>query len=163
MIASSVVPSFALPPHYGALAKRADTLQKGVIPLRRRPIKAGKKRLMKRVGQNIGVALADGNQEFVAQVTIGTPWTNLQTFDLPIDTASSDTWIASNNFTCEDYIDDCDPHALYTPTSSFVPLNASLNNQYGDGEITGEFGTDTVTIGGVCYHLVLTTYCRTHF
>jgi hypothetical protein len=131
----------------GAVAERVDSLEKGIVPLRRKSASIPKRHLGKRLGQNVGLNLADGNQEFVAQVTIGTPWTSLQTFELPIDTASSDTWIAGIDFTCEDYMDNCTPGPQFSPSASFVPLNASLIDSYGIGSVTGDFGTDTVTIG----------------
>lgn len=82
-------------------------------------------------------------------MTFGASSTTLQTFELPIDTASSDTWVVGNNFVCEDYVNDCDPGPLYTPSATFVPFNASLSDAYGDGWVLGRFGTDTVTIAGI--------------
>jgi len=137
-----------LPVCCGAVVEERQPAAKGVIPLRRRPVRAIKRSLDRRQDRIVDLGLADGGQEFIAQVAIGTPWTTLQVFDLPVDTGSSDTWVASNNFTCENSSDDCDVGIAFAPTSSFVPLNASLENRYGDGVVMGEFGIDTITIGG---------------
>jgi len=111
------------------------------------------RRFGKREDWAVNLTQADGNQEFVALVTFGTSSTTLQTFELPIDTASSDTWVARNDFVCEYYVNYCDPGPLYTPSASFVPLNASLSDEYGDGRILGQFGTETVMIAGISHKL----------
>jgi Eukaryotic aspartyl protease len=117
------------------------------IPLIRRPTKPKRRRFTKR-SNNAYLMLEDGNEEYVAVMAIGTPETGIQTFDLPVDTASSDTWIAGHDFTCMDAPPNCQPGPLFTPSSSFTPLNASLSDMYGTGQILGEFGTDTIALGG---------------
>jgi Eukaryotic aspartyl protease len=131
------------------LLKRNDNEQQGLLPLQRQAVKPSSRRFSKRAGRKVNLIQADGNQEFVAQVTFGISSTTLQTFQLPVDTASSDTWVAGDNFVCEEYENYCDLGPLYTPSASFVPLNATLSDQYGDGRILGQFGTDTVTIAGI--------------
>lgn len=146
---TSFVSSLSVPRAQDAtLIKQNDNTQQGLLPLRRRAIKPSKRHVGKREGWVINLTQADGNQEFVAQVAFGTSSATIQTFELPIDTASSDTWIAGNNFVCDDYVNYCDPGPLYTPTASFVPFNVSLSDEYGDGWILGQFGTDTVNIAG---------------
>jgi len=145
---TSFVSSLSVSRVQNATLVKNDNAQQGLLPLRRRAIKPSKRRFGKREDLTVNLTQANGNQEFVAQVAFGTSSTTLQTFELPIDTASSDTWVVGNNFLCEDFVEYCDPGPRYRPSASFVPLNASLIDEYGDGWILGQFGTETLTIAG---------------
>lgn len=100
---------------------------------------------------------------FLAPITIGT-----QTFNVVVDTGSSDTWVARSDFTCVDVADGApqpqsqcafggtydvskEPKASNAAGSRFKKLaNVNFNVTYGDGEyLTGVFGDIDVTLAGI--------------
>ena len=92
-------------------------------------------------------------EEYATPITIGT-----QTFEVIVDTGSSDTWVVETGFECIDLDTSkktteaaCDFGPYYTTDSTFVKTaNENFNIEYGDGEyLTGIIGTETVTLAGI--------------
>ena len=125
-----------------------------VISLQRRRVVPRKRQFARRNEDDL--TLSDGNQEYLAQLTIGSPLKPQQTFYLPVDTGSSDTWVAGVGFLCENG-HGCQPSSLFKPGASFTRLDATLRNEYGDGSILGTLGTDTLTLAGKKSNVVVFT------
>ncbi|KAM3075583.1 hypothetical protein ACMFMG_007720 [Clarireedia jacksonii] len=98
------------------------------------------------------ISLFEG-EEFSTNITFGS-----QTFEVIVDTGSSDTWLAETGFDCVDIEtsaplneSDCHFGPTYTPGSEFVQIpNENFNITYGDGEfLTGVLGYDEVTLAGI--------------
>ena len=92
-------------------------------------------------------------QEFITSMDFGT-----ETFELLVDTGSSDTWLAETGFQCLDqYSDAAEPEyycmfgSTYNTSDTFRAIsNENFNITYGDGEfLTGIFGLEKVTLGGI--------------
>jgi hypothetical protein len=85
------------------------------------------------------------DRSFVAGVVIGD-----QTFDLILDTGSSNTWVAGTGYSC-----DAPWHCYFGPTfdidASFTPIEGQhLNTSYADTSYgSGPIGYADVTIAGV--------------
>ncbi|KAI0027944.1 aspartic peptidase domain-containing protein, partial [Vararia minispora EC-137] len=79
---------------------------------------------------------------YIAPINVGTP---AQTFDVVLDTGSSDLWLATNG---------CSGCASGTPlfntgsSSSFTSANRPATFQYGSGGAQGTLGQDTVSFAG---------------
>lgn len=91
------------------------------------------------------VQLTDFNVDFqyYGEVQVGTP---PQTFEVILDTGSSDLWLAGS-----DCITGCDTvKQTFDPksSSSFVDSGFPIDIQYGSGEVSGDIGNDTVTFAG---------------
>jgi aspergillopepsin I len=92
-------------------------------------------------------------EEYATPITIGT-----QTFEVIVDTGSSDTWAVEAGFECID-LDTGDKTtesaydfgSTYTVDSTFVTTaDENFDIEYGDGEyLTGIIGTETVTLAGI--------------
>ncbi|KAG8528359.1 uncharacterized protein KY384_007277 [Bacidia gigantensis] len=90
---------------------------------------------------------------FATEVDIGGT-----TYELVVDTGSSDTWLPKSNYQCSrpgtgDILpqSSCQLASTYTQSSTFYALN-NLNffTQYTDGEtLRGTFGVDQVTVAGI--------------
>jgi hypothetical protein len=89
-------------------------------------------------------------EEFAAEVTFGT-----ETFELIVDTGSSDTWVVETGFVCTDLSTGkttteayCDFGPCYTKSSTFVAISGDdFSIEHGDGEyLTGIMGTEEVTV-----------------
>ncbi|PWN19978.1 acid protease [Microstroma glucosiphilum] len=80
---------------------------------------------------------------YVAEVPVGTP---AQTFDLVLDTGSSDMWIASS--ACTQTV--CQQVTLYNAadSSTNVASQTPFSIQYGSGSVTGTLFADTMSLGG---------------
>lgn len=92
-------------------------------------------------------------EEYATPITIGT-----QTFEVIVDTGSSDTWVVESGFECIDFEtgkktteSECEFGPTYSTDSTFVETaDENFNIEYGDGEsLTGIIGTETVTLGGI--------------
>ena len=92
-------------------------------------------------------------EEFATPITIGT-----QTFEVIVDTGSSDTWVVEAGFECIDFEtgkktteSECAFGPTYSTDSTFVQTaDENFNIEYGDGEsLTGIIGTETVTLAGI--------------
>lgn len=109
--------------------------------------------------QNIGIAptsenlIGIGGRIYIANVTLGG-----QRLALVLDSGSSDTWIATTNFQCQDYngnnvaLSQCAFGTLYNRAASttWKPINYPFTVNYQGGEyLNGDMGTDVFGIGGV--------------
>jgi hypothetical protein len=133
-----------------------------VLPLTRRPAKGAsairRSGLLKSLatipnGSTTNITSLEIGSEFSTEVSFGT-----QTFELIIDTGSSDTWVVESGFTCTSLSTGqktteaaCDFGPVYTKDSSFSQISGeTFSIEYGDGEtLTGIFGTDEVTVAGI--------------
>lgn len=105
------------------------------------------------VGNSTGLISLFEGEEFATNITFGT-----ETFEVIVDTGSSDTWVVETDFSCvdvetgatetEDY---CDFGPTYTVTDTFTQIaNENFDITYGDGEyLTGIIGTEDVTLAGI--------------
>ncbi|KAJ5573962.1 uncharacterized protein N7459_008389 [Penicillium hispanicum] len=98
------------------------------------------------------ISLFEG-EEYATSITFGT-----QTFDVIVDTGSSDTWVVKEDFKCIDLDtgkktteSDCDFGSTYTVDSTFSEISGEeFDIEYGDGEyLYGYFGTETVTLADI--------------
>jgi len=98
------------------------------------------------------ISLFEG-EEFATNIEFGS-----QTFEVIVDTGSSDTWLVETNFTCTDLETgevtdeaECAFGPTFTPDSSFVQIpDVNFNITYGDGEyLTGIFGYEQVTLANI--------------
>ncbi|KAA6410757.1 MAG: hypothetical protein FRX48_05067 [Lasallia pustulata] len=92
-------------------------------------------------------------QEFITSIGVGS-----NTFQVLVDTGSSDTWLAETGFQCLDQYsgvaepeDYCMLGPTYDISGTFRAIsNENFNITYGDGEfLTGTFGLEEVSIGGI--------------
>jgi len=82
--------------------------------------------------------------DYLLDVTIGK-----QTFELQIDTGSSDTWVVNSTLDCHGQACPYGKGYQYPGTFQKVP-GVYLNASYGDGtEILGLLGHETVTVAGI--------------
>ena len=95
----------------------------------------------------------DGGWDFLTGISFGT-----QTFDVVVDTGSSDTWLVSSGFTCLSQVAnvtvpeaDCLFGPLYTIDNSFTQiLDENFHIRYADGEyLDGILGYDSVKLAGI--------------
>jgi hypothetical protein len=92
-------------------------------------------------------------QEYAIPIKIGT-----QTFEVILDTGSSDTWVVETGYTCTDFETQkkaaesaCGFGSAYTIDSTWKQTSGeTFSIEYEDLEsLTGIIGTETVTIAGV--------------
>lgn len=111
------------------------------------------KNLIATGNSSILTSLFEG-EEFVTNITVG----STETFQVIVDTGSSDTWVAETGFQCVDIEtsdplpeDECEFGTTYNLTSTFSEIpGENFNITYGDGEfLTGIFGTDDITLAGI--------------
>jgi hypothetical protein len=87
------------------------------------------------------VLTSGGNDEFYTSVTWGT-----ETFQMIVDTGSSDTWVVENGFKCvsttmsvTEAESSCDFGPYYTRSSTFVALpGLNFSTTYGYGSVSGK-------------------------
>ncbi|RHZ53927.1 pepsin-like aspartic protease [Aspergillus thermomutatus] len=105
-----------------------------------------------RTGSANLVSLAEGGG-FATSITIGN-----QTFEVVIDTGSSDLWVVRDGFSCvnpessaEVAQSACAFGPTYSPDSTFHQIDGEyLDIKYADGEIlSGVIGTENVTLAGI--------------
>ncbi|KAB8304306.1 hypothetical protein EYC80_003717 [Monilinia laxa] len=98
------------------------------------------------------ISLFEG-EEFATDITFGT-----QTFEVIVDTGSSDTWLAETGFSCIDLDTGestteatCGFGPTYTKDSTFKAISGEeFEIEYGDGEyLTGVLGSQSVTFAGI--------------
>jgi hypothetical protein len=98
------------------------------------------------------ISLFEG-EEYATPIVFGT-----QTFDVIVDTGSSDTWVVKEGFECIDLdtgkevtASDCDFGSTYTVDSTFKTISGEeFEIEYGDGEyLYGYMGTETVTLADI--------------
>ncbi len=144
------------------VAKRAPSpivVTDAVLPLKTLPAKgasaARRSSLLATIGNGstTGLTSLEIGEEFAAQVTLGT-----ETFELIVDTGSSDTWVVETGFSCTDFETGksaaesaCEFGPYYTKSSTFKSISGqTFSIEYGDLEsLTGVFGTESVTIAGL--------------
>ncbi|KAK7693327.1 hypothetical protein QCA50_002895 [Cerrena zonata] len=118
--------------HAGASVGKGIT-----VPLFPRPRSPSTSTLSYRNDNNISVANSH-EYAYLARVEIGT-----QSFLVLIDTGSSDLWVVSSE--CME--EDCDAVAKYLPTSTLSPSNATFSLNYLLGAVSGQIGTELITLG----------------
>ncbi|GFF40251.1 probable aspartic-type endopeptidase AFUA_3G01220 [Aspergillus udagawae] len=105
-----------------------------------------------RTGSANLVSLAEGGGLATA-ITIGD-----QTFEVVVDTGSSDLWVVRDDFTCIDpesgwevAQSECQFGQAYSPDTTFGEIDGEyLDVKYADGEIlSGIIGTENVTLAGI--------------
>ncbi|KAJ6113918.1 acid protease [Penicillium sp. IBT 18751x] len=98
------------------------------------------------------ISLFEG-EEYATPIVFGT-----QTFDVIVDTGSSDTWVVKKGFECIDLDTSkettesaCDFGPTYTVDSGFKQISGeTFSITYGDGEyLYGYMGTETVTLADI--------------
>ncbi|KAJ5730706.1 uncharacterized protein N7483_005214 [Penicillium malachiteum] len=98
------------------------------------------------------ISLFEG-EEYATSITFGT-----QTFDVIVDTGSSDTWVVKEDFECIDLDtgdktseSDCEFGTTYTTDSTLKKISGEeFEIEYGDGEyLYGYMGTETVTLASI--------------
>ena len=98
------------------------------------------------------ISLFEG-EEYATSITFGT-----QSFDVIVDTGSSDTWVVQNGFECIDLDtgreaseSSCAFGSTYTVDSTFSKISGEeFSITYGDGEyLYGYMGTETVTLADI--------------
>jgi len=105
--------------------------------------KYGAKSVVKR--QTASQHLTDVNVDlgYTGTVSVGTPPIS---YEITLDTGSSDLWLASSTCTtgCDGVTD------LYNTaaSSTFSDSQESITIKYGSGQVSGDIGTDTVTMSG---------------
>ncbi|KAJ5894202.1 acid protease [Penicillium taxi] len=143
-------------------ASRTPDKSSHVLPLKKRKATSasshsaasltGKTKKATTSGSSTLISLAEG-EEYATSITIGT-----QTFEVIVDTGSSDTWVVEEGFTCidldtgEDTTESaCDFGPTYTPDSTLSKIsNEEFSIEYGDGEyLYGYIATETVTLADV--------------
>ncbi|KAK6470557.1 gastricsin-like isoform X1 [Huso huso] len=84
------------------------------------------------------------DMSYYGPITIGTP---AQSFYVLFDTGSSNLWVASTYCSSQA----CTNHPVFNPSqsSTWSSNGQSFSLQYGTGSLTGVFGYDTVTVGGI--------------
>lgn len=101
-------------------------------------------------GSVAGIPLLDQGPDssYIATMTFGTP---PQSFDVVLDTGSSDLWVPGTNCSsCSSQspvFDTSKSSTFQIPTSSFA--NQEIVIHYGSGEVQGILGSDTVSMGGL--------------
>ena len=98
------------------------------------------------------ISLFEG-EEYATSITFGT-----QSFDVIVDTGSSDTWVVKEGFECINLStgkktneSECEFGPAYTVDSGFKKISGEIFNiTYGDGEyLYGYMGTETITLADV--------------
>ncbi|KAI5116824.1 hypothetical protein M0805_006236 [Coniferiporia weirii] len=91
---------------------------------------------------NIQTTNQQSDSSYYAPLTVGTP---AQSFNVILDTGSSDLWVASTSCqSCPQGI----PLFDNTKSSSLTLSQQEITISYGSGEVGGELATDTVDMGG---------------
>ncbi|KAK4690632.1 hypothetical protein P7C71_g6202, partial [Lecanoromycetidae sp. Uapishka_2] len=115
----------------------------------RRSVQNPHKRDALRRRQTVAETLTNEETLYYANVTIGTP---AQSFQLHIDTGSSDLWTnVQSSEICASRGDPCSDSGVYNANSSstYKFVNSDFNVSYVDGSgATGDYATDNVGIGG---------------
>lgn len=128
---------------------RRDLPQGIVLPLTRGEETT---RIQRRIANSTGAPLTAVQQNLLADVSIGG-----QTFKMLVDTGSSDTWVAVQNFSCVSINEKptsqatCNIPSTYTqPTGTKVVDGVRLSQGYASKEfVTGPMVLETVSVGGV--------------
>ncbi|KAL3256127.1 hypothetical protein ABHI18_007824 [Aspergillus niger] len=143
--------AFAAPSHNKASSKYLElskTKSKGNV----NPRSAAYVKRSTSSGSSSLISLFEG-EEFATSITIGG-----DSFDVIVDTGSSDTWVVKTGFTCIDLDtgretseSSCDFGSTWTVESSFKEIEGEeFAIEYGDGEyLYGVMGNETVTLADI--------------
>lgn len=105
--------------------------------------------ISKRQGQSVGIPVINQKTDssYLGSVAIGSP---PQTFNLVLDTGSSDLWVASTECrSCDSQTPAFDPTKSSTIEHSQTPDGrTTVTIRYGSGQVAGQVATDTVSMGG---------------
>ncbi|KAI0084915.1 aspartic peptidase domain-containing protein [Irpex rosettiformis] len=99
-------------------------------------------------GQTVGIGLINTNVDssYIGAVTVGTP---PQSFNVVLDTGSSDFWVAGNDCTScqvQATFDSSKSSTLQQPQSTTGSRQVEI--QYGSGAVAGTLAQDSVSMGG---------------
>ncbi|KAI9648144.1 hypothetical protein NHQ30_002776 [Ciborinia camelliae] len=104
-------------------------------------------------GKSTGLVSLFEGEEFATNITFGS-----QTFEVIVDTGSSDTWLVETGYSCIDLDtgkstteSTCAFGPTYTKDSTFKTISGEeFSIEYGDGEyLTGVMGKESVTFAGI--------------
>nr|VWO98793.1 Fox3p [Ganoderma boninense] len=88
---------------------------------------------------NVDISLASSNEyAYLIQIDVGG-----QSFNVLLDTGSSDLWVVSSDCT----VDDCHGVPKYAQSSSLALTDVPFHLDYLSGSVSGLVGTETVTLG----------------
>ncbi|KAK5125051.1 hypothetical protein LTR85_001242 [Meristemomyces frigidus] len=132
--------------------KRADSWSMSSVyvqALRRRP------GVSRATNGSVNLVGVEAGQVFLAPVTVGG-----QSFDVVVDSGSSDPWLVATNFNCfeyatldpetEDYCYFGTPYNASASSTYRVMANENFNISYADGEsLAGSMGYESFTMGGI--------------
>jgi saccharopepsin len=96
-------------------------------------------------GSSTNVPLVnESDDDYYCQISIGTPG---QTFNVQVDTGSSDLWIPGSDCTSTA----CTNHNMFdgSKSSTFHSTGQNFSIQYGSGSMTGVVAQDVVGLGGL--------------
>lgn len=98
----------------------------------------------KRAGNSASIPIIDeqNDSSYSGQITLGTP---PQTFQVILDTGSSDLWVVTTS--CTSCTSDETPFDA-SKSSSYAASNSQLTINYGSGSVKGTVAEDTVSCGG---------------
>lgn len=98
----------------------------------------------KRAGNSASIPIIDeqNDSSYSGQITLGTP---PQTFQVILDTGSSDLWVITTS--CTSCTSDETPFDA-SKSSSYAASNSQLTINYGSGSVKGTVAEDTVSCGG---------------
>ncbi|KAL1746443.1 aspartic peptidase domain-containing protein [Schizophyllum fasciatum] len=142
--ADAAAGSLHVPLKHGARAQKRglDYYQKQADHLRGKYNFSGAKE-GKRDIAGVGITNQNGDQSYFGAVEIGTP---PQTFNVVLDTGSSDLWVADTECaTCSSST----PQFDASKSSTFQQSSQTTTIQYGSGAVRGSLAQDKVSIGGL--------------
>ncbi|KAJ3097605.1 Vacuolar protease A [Phlyctochytrium planicorne] len=157
-VSAAVIPETAPTAFTTTMFRKESNLtpiQKAVKSLNRLHKKAGSKATFHTSSlSNPSAELASSSSSFSAPLSneqdfvyfVPCSFGNGQTFNMDLDTGSSDTWVRGTSCTSKDT--SCDGPKLDTSDSSITSTGASFSTSYGSGSVSGKIYKGPVSIGG---------------